>query len=229
MDKTMRKMGLSMSMLMGLTMSFVLSLVGTLGSGHFTVPGWIRSFVVSLVISLILGFIVPMKKVSDAACAKLNLPLRTMKARLLSALISDLIYTPLITVIMVSIAVMGAGKAIDAQIAEKNALLADTQASITEVTAQLNDVKAQLENSQPDEIDDSLMTKEGELNGQLGELNGKIAALNGEIQGMSAAKPPFAPVLIKSLILTFVVGFIVIFIIQPIYINMLMKKFGLTD
>ncbi|MGN0665316.1 MAG: hypothetical protein ACI4KF_02185 [Huintestinicola sp.] len=228
MGNTMRKMGLSMSMLMGLTMSFVLSLVGTLGGGHFTVGGWVKSFVVSLIISIILGFIVPMKKLSDGACAKCNVPIHSTKGKLLSALISDLIYTPLITIIMVTLAVTGAGKAIDAQISAKNAALEEAQSSLAVLTQELNEVSASLETCQPEETE-SLKAKEGELNGKIGELNGNIQQLNGEIQGMSAAKPPLVPVLIRSLILTLVVGYIVIFLIQPIYLKMLMKKFGLTD
>ncbi|MGN0638879.1 MAG: hypothetical protein ACI4J0_10950 [Huintestinicola sp.] len=228
MGNTMKKMGISMSMLMGVTMSFVLSLVGTLGGGHFTVPGWIRSFIVSLIISLVLGFIIPMKKLSDSACAKCNVPIHSTKGKLLSALVSDLIYTPLLTVIMVTLAVTGAGRAIDAQISENNALLTETQSSITALTEELNEAAAALETCLPEESGE-LNAKVGELNGKIGELNGKVQQLNGEIQGMTAAKPHLIPVLIRSLILTLIVGYAVIYIIQPIYLNMLMKKFGLTD
>ena len=59
-----------MSLLMGTTMSFVLSLIGNLSSGMFTVPGFLKSFCISFLISLIIGFIIPIKKISDALCEK---------------------------------------------------------------------------------------------------------------------------------------------------------------
>lgn len=228
MNNTMKKMGLSMSVLMGLTMSFILSLVGTLGSGHFTVPGWLRSFVISLVISLVIGFVIPMKQVSDAACSKAGISVNTTKGRLFSALISDLIYTPLITVIMVSVAITGAGKAIDAQIAEKNAQLEETGTAISQIEAQVGELTAKLETCAPEETEE-LNAQIGELKGQLGELNGKSEGLKGAIDGMTAAKPPFVPVLVKSLILTLIVGYIAIFILQPIYLKILLKKYGLSE
>lgn len=225
---TMKKMGLIMSVLMGFTMSIILSLVGTLGSGHFTVMGWLKSFAISLVISLILGFIIPMKKVSDAACSKAGVSVNTIKGRLLGSLISDLIYTPLITLIMVAIAVMGATKAIDAQIAEKTTALEGIRTSISQIEGQIGELSAKVE-SAPAEEKGALNGQIGELKGKLGELNGQAEGLNGAINGMNAAKPPFLPVFIKSLILTFIVGYIAIFIIQPLYLGALMKKFGLTE
>lgn len=102
--KKMRKIGRQMSLLMGVTLSFFLSLTGILSSGKFTLPGFLISFVVSLVISLIIGFLVPMKKVNDSLGAKLGLNPRTLKTRLFESLISDLIYTPIITLIMITMA-----------------------------------------------------------------------------------------------------------------------------
>lgn len=106
----MKKIGILMNVLMGLTMSFILSFVGTFAGGHFTLPGWLISFGISLVISLIIGFIVPIKKLGDMFCAKCKVKAESFKGTLLSAIISDLIYTPVITVIMVCIMVGNAAK-----------------------------------------------------------------------------------------------------------------------
>ena len=61
----MKNPAVKMSLLMGITMSFVLSLIGNLSSGMFTVPGFLKSFCISFLISLIIGFIIPIKKISD--------------------------------------------------------------------------------------------------------------------------------------------------------------------
>ena len=104
MEKEMRRAGQKMSLYMGVTLSFILSLVGTLSSGHFTVPGWLISFVCSTIIALIIGFVVPMGKISRDFTEKLNLDPDSVPAKLLKALVSDLIYTPLITLAMVYMA-----------------------------------------------------------------------------------------------------------------------------
>lgn len=102
--KKMKKIGIQMSLLMGVTLSFFLSLTGVLSSGQFTIPGFLINFLISFVISLIIGFLVPMKKVNDSLDAKLGLQPYTLKTRLFESLISDLIYTPLITLCMITLA-----------------------------------------------------------------------------------------------------------------------------
>lgn len=100
----MRKIGRKMSILMGVTLSFFLSLQGNLLSGRFTIPAFLLSFAVSTVISLIIGFLVPMKKVGDGVCAALKLKPHSFLARFAETLISDVIYTPIITLAMVTLA-----------------------------------------------------------------------------------------------------------------------------
>ncbi len=104
MQEKMKKIGREMAVWMGLLMSFCLSLTGTLTSGHFTPVGFLLSFAVSLVVSLIIGFLVPMGRITGALAkgGKL-LPGRPL-TRVVESLISDVIYTPLITLVMVFLA-----------------------------------------------------------------------------------------------------------------------------
>lgn len=110
MDKKMRMIGIKMNILMGLTMSIILSFVGTILGGHFSIPAWLVSFGISLVISLVIGFIVPIKKLGDGLCDKCKVNPQSMKGNLLSALLSDFIYTPIITIIMVVVMLGNAAK-----------------------------------------------------------------------------------------------------------------------
>lgn len=107
--KVMKKIGLGMNILMGVTMSFCLSLVGNLMSPNFAIPAFLSSFLISTVISIILGFLVPMKKVGDAVVRAAKLRPGTIGARCLESFISDLIYTPILTVSMVSFAYFMSG------------------------------------------------------------------------------------------------------------------------
>ena len=100
-EKQMKAVGIKMSLCMGVTLSFFLSLTGSLASRHFTVQGWLINFVISTVISLIIGFAVPVRRLSEAACSKLNMSPGRFSTRCLESLISDLIYTPVITFFMV--------------------------------------------------------------------------------------------------------------------------------
>ena len=147
----MRKIGLFMSLLMGITMSFVLSLTGTLVGGHFTIPAWLLSFGASLILSLIIGFIIPIKPLSDGLSHAFHIKDRSFGKNLFDSFISDLLYTPALSAAMV--------------------FLARSHIPVEH-------------------------------------------------------RPPFATLYIPSLIVTFIVGWIVIFIVQPLFLKRLLKKYA---
>ncbi len=103
-QNTMKKIGREMSILMSIAVSLTLSLCGTLLSGHFTIGGFLLSFAVSLAISLVIGLLVPMKPLCDRIEQRCGIRPNTIPARLLETLVSDLLYTPIITTVMTVIA-----------------------------------------------------------------------------------------------------------------------------
>ncbi len=100
----MDKVGKQMNIYMGVTLSLCLSLAGTLTSGHFTVSGLIIGFVVGTVISIALGYLIPIKKITDTVCEKMEVEENTGAGRCISALVSDVLFTPIITLVMVILA-----------------------------------------------------------------------------------------------------------------------------
>ena len=104
MEEKMRSIGRKMAVYMGVLMSFCLALIGTAASGHFTVPGFLISFVLSLMISLAIGFVIPLGRVSQGICSMLGLKRGSLPARLAESFVSDLIYTPVITLAMTAFA-----------------------------------------------------------------------------------------------------------------------------
>ena len=100
----MKKAGCQMSLLMGFSMSCILTLIGLLSAGKFTVIGFLSSLLISFVVSVIIGMIIPMKNISDGLLKKFNLKAGTLKARVLEALVSDVLYSPLMTFVMVYLA-----------------------------------------------------------------------------------------------------------------------------
>ena len=159
----MKKIGLQMNVLMGLSMSLGLSIVGNItGGGQRPVPaiiiGIVTSFIISFIISLIIGLIVPMKKVGDGVCQLFKVSANAIGGKILSALASDIIYTPIITAAMT--------------------FMAHTMA-----------VK------------------------QAGEHAANV--------------PSWPQMFVPSLIICFIVGFILIFILQPLYLKAILKKNGI--
>lgn len=157
MDQKMRLIGRDMSIKMGITMSFFLSLIGTATSGHFTIPGFLISFVGSTIISLIIGFLIPMGKLSNGLLNKFHLVRGTLGARCLETCVSDLIYTPIMTFAMVFLAYNMAMK-----------------------------------------------------------QSGGMAQLN------------LGRMFLSSLIICFLAAFVIIFIVQPIFMKQAMKKHGMV-
>ena len=100
----MKRAGQKISLLMGLILSFFQSLAGQLFSGHFSFPSWLISLALSIAVSWLIGYIVPMRKVSQNVCTSFHCPPRSLKARLLETLVSDLIFSPLITLVNVFLA-----------------------------------------------------------------------------------------------------------------------------
>ena len=103
-ENLMRQIGRQMGIRMGILMSICLSVLNLILSGHFTIVGLLLNILISALVSIGISFVVPVGKISRQACEKRNLQPGTMKARLLESLISDLIYTPLMTYVMVRFA-----------------------------------------------------------------------------------------------------------------------------
>lgn len=61
----MKKIMIQMNILMGVTLSFFLSLIGNLRAEKFSLPGFLISFLISVVISMIVGLLVPVKPLTD--------------------------------------------------------------------------------------------------------------------------------------------------------------------
>lgn len=103
-NKQIKKIGIRMTLLMGISLSFCLSLTGLLLSGHFTWKGLLFNWLVSFVISCIIGRIYPMRKVSVFLEKKFGLKYGQLKTHLVESFLSDCAYTPVITLVMVLIA-----------------------------------------------------------------------------------------------------------------------------
>ena len=157
----MKKIGLMMSLYMSLLMSVFMTITGVCTGmlpnvikgiipPQALIGSFISGFIISFVISMLIGLIIPMHKVTQAATKNMK---PGLGKKCIESLLSDLIYTPLISVMMVA-----------------------------------------------------------------------FAYFQNQRSGMPG--PPYIVMLIPSLIACFAVGYILIFIFQPIFMRSLIRKYG---
>lgn len=96
------RMGIAMSVTMSLVGSFMGALNASKQSGAPLLAAWIPSLLVSLVITIIiavaLGVCLPMKKINDGI--ESGTKTKGFLLHFIQSLVSDLIYTPLISLVM---------------------------------------------------------------------------------------------------------------------------------
>ena len=102
-NQKFRKVGFHMNILMGFSLSLCLSLTNTLSAEKPTLDTWLISFGVSALISFALSFLIPIKKMEDGILKKMHISPLSLAGKLIAALISDFIYTPVISLAMVSL------------------------------------------------------------------------------------------------------------------------------
>lgn len=107
-QKTLRRIGIIMNILMGFSLSLGLSLIGNACSGHFSIQQWLVSFAASFLLSLVIGFCIPVRKIAGAACKTLDFVPFSAESHAMDSLVSDIFYTPLITLLMIYLAYRGA-------------------------------------------------------------------------------------------------------------------------
>lgn len=242
-----KKISRFMGLAMGITMSITMSIVGSfLGSVFFSyivpklmshgamdrpfisvIPGWLGSLAVSLVISMIiaiaLGFIVPMKKINDAVENKRGK--KGFVTHVIQSLISDLIYTTIISCAMAFVmaplfSVPGQIKSIEGEIAGKNGAIAELNGQIAQAEAGLDGAMASGDK-------DAVKA----LTGQIEGLNGAIKGIEGEIAQAEAKKANIkvVPTALKNFATSYpielLIALIVIIIVEPIFQKIAFKKY----
>lgn len=93
-----RKIGRFMTVAMGITVSIVLSAFGVISSGHFSVPMLLLSMVISIVLALIIGFLLPVQPVKMALTKNIK---NNFLRMLVGNVITNLFYVLIITTVLV--------------------------------------------------------------------------------------------------------------------------------
>ncbi len=159
MEQLMKKVGIEMSILMGITLSIFLSIANVIAAGRFNIINLILNILIASVVSISIGLVVPMGKLNLTLDKSLGFKPGSLPARLVEAFVSDLIYTPVVSIIMIIF-------------------------NYIRVTTHL-----------PKEV---------------------------------RATIPFAPMLAKGLIVSFLVGYVLIFFIQPVFMKIVFKRNGIN-
>jgi len=91
----MKKVGIKIGMMMGAVLSFFQALAGLLSAGQFTLPAFLSSFVISMLVSWVISYFIPIQKLSQSASSKCGFAPHTLRAKLVETLVSNLIFTPI--------------------------------------------------------------------------------------------------------------------------------------
>lgn len=108
MEIVLKKINRYMSLMMGGVLSVALTIFGNLTSGHFVMPGSLISIAIGIVLSFgisqLISTFINIKTTTDKVISKFNIK-GEMPTKLMSTLVSDLIFTPIITVCLVSFSI----------------------------------------------------------------------------------------------------------------------------
>lgn len=98
MKQKMRRIGALISLQMGLAMGITFSLISMIRQGHIVPMGIVTSALISMAISTIIGFFIPMKKLSEGTAKFLHCDPTRHKFlyNLIEAIIGALVFVPII-------------------------------------------------------------------------------------------------------------------------------------
>lgn len=93
----MQKSESIMNITLGAVLSLALSFLGSIRGGNFSVAGWLLTCLVSFIISQLIGLLIPYKWLIEDVCQKIKVKKESFKGIIVSALIIDLTYTPVLS------------------------------------------------------------------------------------------------------------------------------------
>lgn len=212
MEKIQKKIGRFMTIAMGITLSIVLSTFNVLMSGRFTIPMFLISILISCTISLAIGLIIPTKKISDKAVEKINN--KFVKAAVGNFIVSAC-YSLIITTVLVFVMMGMANMNITRQQAE----LQGNLDGLTDIVA-----AQEIELSNEEAGSEKFI----ELTASINEKKGQAEGIRQQIAGMDTGRPNAVKQLPKSLVSSLLISWIIGMIVQPIYLKLAFKKYGIN-
>ena len=201
-----------MTIAMGITLSIVLSTFNVLMSGRFTIPMFLISILISCTISLAIGLIIPTKKISDKAVEKINN--KFVKAAVGNFIVSAC-YSLIITTVLVFVMMGMANMNITRQQAE----LQGNLDGLTDIVA-----AQEIELSNEEAGSEKFI----ELTASINEKKGQAEGIRQQIAGMDTGRPNAVKQLPKSLVSSLLISWIIGMIVQPIYLKLAFKKYGIN-
>lgn len=187
-----------MGIVMSITISSVLGTMGTILSGHFSLPAWGASLLLSNVLGLIITFAIPVRKLSERVSeAVINRFLKLF----VDALVTNIFYAPIITVCMIFSMSFVVNNALDIQVATREEQIVKVQDSL------------------------KALESTGIQNGRIENYQKQIDELENEIKGINEGRPNPKETLLKTIISSYVLSVILTMIAQPLWLKLAFKKY----
>ena len=108
--EAMKEYGRKLSLCMGIMMSFCLSAIGLFSANAFTPLSLLLNFAISFTVISIVSRFFNAERIAVGVLERNSIDPGSIKGRMIQALIVDLIYSPIMTFAMVTIAYVSASK-----------------------------------------------------------------------------------------------------------------------
>lgn len=187
-----------MGIVMSVTISSILGTMGTILSGHFSLPAWGASLLLSNVLGLIITFAIPVRKLSERISESI---INKFIKLFVDALITNLFYAPIITVCMIFSMSFVVNNALDIQVATREEQIV--------------------------KVEDSLKALEstGLQNGRIENYEKQIKELENEIKGINEGRPNPKETLLKTIISSYILSVVLTMIAQPLWLKLAFRKY----
>lgn len=200
-----------MTLAMGITLSFVMGTHGVVASGHFTIPMWLLSLALSIPLALAIGFLIPIRKMNQALTKKIENKIAKV---LVSAVVTNLFYVGIITTVLTIVMIGNANGQITKGIIKQ-------QEAMERMETEADTLQHKMDSL---ETDDPQYIGLGE---QVKAIRGQKKQMQDNISQTQKHRPSVARSLPKSLVSSFLLSYILSILVEPLYVRIGMKKYGL--
>lgn len=212
-EKTRKKVYRFMTAAMSITTSTILSFYNITESGHFAVSLLLISIVISSTLSILLGYLIPTKKISDEVTSNISRPvLRHIVSNVLTGSFYSIIITTVLSFIMVGMANAGFSNNIDELHLKVNSL-ADL------ISAQEQALAAE----------DPSSERYAELTESVSKLRNEAEQIMLQIHSMEDNRPNPFNRLPKTILAGLLISWCIGIFIQPVYLKIAFIIFNVNN
>lgn len=211
-EKTLKKIYRFLTVTMSITTGIVLSAYNIVASGHFTVVLLLMSIFFSSTLSILLGIIIPVNKISDEVTSNIGNPvIKSIFSNILNGTFYSVIISTILSFIMIGM--------VNTEISNGIEELHDRVNSLTDLISAQEQVIAS---------EDMSSEKKAELTESVEQLRDEAEKLIIQIQSMEENRPNPLKRLPKALLAGLIISWCLNVMLQPVYLRIALHIFDVN-